>query len=60
MNTHLSQLVRTFEHTVHRTPSNIAVERNPKRLVELTLQLELLKVFDPLSRCLYLWKLYEV
>jgi hypothetical protein len=37
-------------------PSNVAVEGDPKWLVELALKLELLKILDALSRSLNLKK----
>jgi len=47
--THLAQLIRAIKHSICWSPSDIAVEGDPKWLLNLALNLELLKVLNTLT-----------
>ena len=50
-------MIRTLQHTVGGSPPNIAVEGDFQRLVDFALNLQLLKVFNAMSRGLNLFKI---
>ena len=45
----MSQFVGALQHSVRRSPSDIAMEGDPKWFWNLALKLELLKILDLLS-----------
>ena len=47
--TYLTELIRTIQHGMCRTPSYVAMERNLERLLYSTSDLSVLEIFDPLS-----------
>ena len=57
MTTHMTQMIWALQHIISWTPSNVAVEGNFQRLINLALNLQFLEVFNALSWGLNLFKI---